>query len=307
MGKLCTAATVFVLLICHSCHTKTISKIINHTPVTMDTAISFETGTLAPLIVIPVTVNDSLHEKFILDIGSGSTLLTADFAAQKNILITNYKEGIGAGGTIKVGLSSIKSIQFGKVRYENFEVGITDDVKRIATAIGKPEVTGNLGYSFFKSHILCINYPEKKLRIASPKDYTTPEGNKNKFVLGNITKPVVVIEVYINGNGPYSFILDTGASVSNISNELAGSLGLVLSPGPEITAAAGKIKTSAAKLSEVKIGNDKQENLTVFVGPYFEMLSKVIGRKIDGVLGYDFMKNYKVTIDYPGGNLYLKK
>lgn len=273
----------------------------------MDTEINFETGTAAPLIILPVTINDSLHEKFILDIGSGTTLVTAVFAGNHNIIATHYKEGTGAGGTVKVGLGTVKSIQVGTLRYEDFEIGITDDVKRIAAAIGNPEVTGNLGYSFLKDHILCINYPEKKLRLTSPENFTNPSGNKNIFMLANTAKPVVIVNVYIDGKGPFAFILDTGASVTNISNEMAGSLGLAVSSGPEITAAAGKVKTSFAMLTEVRIGNDSQNNLPVLIGSYFEMLSKVIGKKIDGVLGYDFMKYYKITINYPADTLYLKK
>jgi predicted aspartyl protease len=272
-----------------------------------DTAISFETGSLAPLIILPVTVNDLQHEKFILDIGSSNTLLTTEFANRQNINITHYKEGVAAGGTVKVGLGTVKSIKVGDVRYENFEVGITDEVKKIATAIGKPEVSGNLGYSFLKGHILNINYPDKKIRITTAENFTAPEGNKNKFVLANITKPVVVAEVYIDGKGPFSFILDTGASITSISNELANSLGLALTPGPEITAGGGKVKTSVTTLSEIKLGNDKEQNVTVLVAGYLEMLSKATGKKIDGVLGYDFMKNYEITIDYVAGNLYLKK
>lgn len=307
MSKIYTAAIAFVILLCYSCHTKNISKTISHTPVTMDTAISFETGTLAPLIIIPVTVNDSLREKFILDIGSGSTLLTPEFAQKQNIIASSYKDAIAAGGTTKVGLGMVKSIQFGKVRYEDFEIGIADDVKKIALAIGKPEISGNLGYSFLKGHILYINYPGKKLRITSPENYPMPEGNKNSFMLANTAKPVVVVEVYIDRKGPYAFILDTGASITNISAELAGFLKLVLTPGPEITAGGGKLKTSVAELTEVKIGNDKENNLTVLVVSYLDMLSKATGKKIDGVLGYNFMKHYKITIDYPASNLYLEK
>lgn len=307
MSKIFATATAFVILFCNSCSTKKLSKTNTHTPVTMDTAISFETGTLAPLIIIPVIVNDSLHEKFILDIGSGSTLLTSEFAQKQNIIISSYKDAIAAGGTVKVGLGKVKSIKFGEVRYENFEVGITDDIKKIAMAIGKPKISGNLGYSFFKGHILYINYPEKKLRIASPENYAMPQANKNRFMLANTSKPVVVVEVYINGKGPYAFILDTGASVTNISGELADSLGLALTAGPEITAGGGKLKTSVGMLSEVKLGNDKEKNLTVLVVGYLDMLSKATGKKIDGVLGYDFMKHYKITIYYPAGNLYLEK
>ncbi len=39
--------------------------------------------------------------------------------------------------------------------------------------------------------------------------------------------------------------------------------------------------------------------MNVIVGDFLEMLSTVIGVKLDGIIGYNFLKLYKVVIDYP--------
>jgi hypothetical protein len=38
---------------------------------------------------------------------------------------------------------------------------------------------------------------------------------------------------------------------------------------------------------------------------FFPMLSQAIGAKLDGIVGYNFLHNYKVVIDYPGETLSL--
>ena len=38
---------------------------------------------------------------------------------------------------------------------------------------------------------------------------------------------------------------------------------------------------------------------------FFAMLSNAIGTKLDGIVGYNFLRNYKVTLDYPNETLSL--
>ncbi len=40
--------------------------------------------------------------------------------------------------------------------------------------------------------------------------------------------------------------------------------------------------------------------MTVVVADFFAMLSNAIGARLDGIVGYNFLRNYKVVIDYPG-------
>ncbi len=35
------------------------------------------------------------------------------------------------------------------------------------------------------------------------------------------------------------------------------------------------------------------------------MLSNAIGKKLDGIIGYNFLRNYKVVIDYPNETVSL--
>jgi hypothetical protein len=41
------------------------------------------------------------------------------------------------------------------------------------------------------------------------------------------------------------------------------------------------------------------------VGNFFEVLSNAVGAKLDGIVGYNFLRNYKVVIDYPNQLLSL--
>ena len=41
------------------------------------------------------------------------------------------------------------------------------------------------------------------------------------------------------------------------------------------------------------------------VADFFTMLNAAIGANLDGIVGYNFLCNYKVVIDYPGETLTL--
>ena len=45
--------------------------------------------------------------------------------------------------------------------------------------------------------------------------------------------------------------------------------------------------------------------MDVVVADFFAMLSSAVGAKLDGIVGYNFLRNYKVVIDYPGEVLRL--
>jgi hypothetical protein len=43
----------------------------------------------------------------------------------------------------------------------------------------------------------------------------------------------------------------------------------------------------------------------VIVADFFSMLSQAVGAKLDGIVGYNFLRDYKVVIDYPNELLRL--
>ena len=45
--------------------------------------------------------------------------------------------------------------------------------------------------------------------------------------------------------------------------------------------------------------------MAVVVADFFTMLSAAVGAKLDGIVGYNFLRNYKVVIDYLGETLTL--
>jgi predicted aspartyl protease len=111
----------------------------------------------------------------------------------------------------------------------------------------------------------------------------------------------------VNGQGPFAFALDTGSSTTVVSPELAQRLGIETAPIPDVTAGGGHtIKASAGRVGSLAIGATTVRDLPVMVADFLGMLSQVVGAKLDGIVGYNLLKDFRVTIDYPNGPLDLQ-
>jgi predicted aspartyl protease len=111
----------------------------------------------------------------------------------------------------------------------------------------------------------------------------------------------VVIPVFIRGEGPYRFLLDTGSSHSVISQTLATTLGLVAVAQAPMATSVGSVLTPVVRLSEVAVGAARVESL--FATSLPERAAGTLGDGISGVIGQDFLSQFDYTLDYRSSRL----
>lgn len=117
----------------------------------------------------------------------------------------------------------------------------------------------------------------------------------------------MVVNVKINGKGPYRLIFDTGAPDSLVSNRIAREARLTPSkefkhPTLPIFGARGQYK-----IQTLEMGDLKADDLSTMVldHPTVTAISGVVG-PIEGILGFTFFARYKMTIDYEKKRLTLE-
>jgi hypothetical protein len=71
------------------------------------------------------------------------------------------------------------------------------------------------------------------------------------------------------------------------------------------TTAGAHVNVSAGVLKSFQIGGAKIDNMAVVVANFLEMLSNAVGTELDGIVGYNFLRNHKVVFDYPNELLSL--
>jgi predicted aspartyl protease len=104
----------------------------------------------------------------------------------------------------------------------------------------------------------------------------------------------IAVPVLINGQGPFRFLLDTGANRSAITSDLASRLGLDVSTESDImvNGVNGRVAARRALVPSMKLGE-------IEVGPqHLPVLDGQVYTDLDGSLGADLLGDLCVTVDF---------
>jgi predicted aspartyl protease len=259
-----------------------------------------------PLILVPVYVDNKGPYEFILDTGASHCLLSQELSVILGVRPESEKQATGAGGSVKLVLGHVSSIAVGSVHQTNVPVAITPELEQIAVAI-RSRVDGDLGFGFLKDFSITIDYDGGTLSFATglPRGHQSPLANSIPFELAAPHKPLILVQVTVNHQGPFQFALDTGASRTMLSTELARRLAIETSDDSPVSGGGGQIKILAGKLSSLAVGGAVVRDHAIGAGGFLNILSTAIGTKLDGIIGYNFLNQFKVTIDYPRSTLEL--
>lgn len=114
------------------------------------------------------------------------------------------------------------------------------------------------------------------------------------------SQPLILLPTYLDGKGPFDFVLDTGASMSIMTEELANLVGVEGKEAKEALGAAGKkMSTALGNVGSMSIGETSVENLQIGI---MKELPKCVGH---GAIGYNFLREFVLTIDYRSNVLTL--
>lgn len=238
---------------------------------------------------IPVHINEAGPFWLLLDTGFVGCSVTPKVAERLGLKVDEQ------------GVACLRALAIGGEHWENVKFGVWDEPS-IASMLGR-EFDGFLGNGFLfyvrDTHDLVIDYPgqslaflERQARRDSP-----PAGGA---VLIDIRNYYTTVPVRVNDEGPYQFLLDTGASACIVSPLLAQRLGL---PRGEPATARGPVDAVEGYRSVVKklcVGNAALDDAEVIVMDCSRQ-SGYVGERVDGVLGTTFLAHFAVMLNYRDG------
>ena len=114
------------------------------------------------------------------------------------------------------------------------------------------------------------------------------------------------MKVYVNDAGPFDFIFDTGASMTVISPATARAAGIG-EGGRKAKAlgANGQLDARVIRLRSLRIGSVETRNIS---GAIMSMasLNRTMKLRLGGIIGYNLLRRYRLTIDYPKRRVWLE-
>ena len=266
------------------------------------------------LVVVPMYINHKGPFNFILDTGVGITIITDPHL--KDSLNLKYLRKIELGGLgDKIELTAYTTpflnLRIGSTEAKSCAAAILDDdILNLSNYAGMP-IHGLIGYDFFKSFKVRINYNSQFLKIyqnSLPK--LINKGNK--------------IELQIEGNKPYMNISISNAKHQEIPLKMLVDTGsgnpICLEtyqkntfplPDKFVTAnlgvgLSGNIRGYKGRINQLKIGKYLLDSV-IAAFPYYEDVgAKITSVNRNGSIGNTLLKKFDVLFDYQNSCMYLK-
>ena len=197
--------------------------------------------------------------------------------------------------------------------------GVTqNDYDLVTTSIRYGAAVGTGALAIPSSDYSLVQFPSGSNVVALPsrmvsksgstKYYTVDNPNKDIDMPGDMSSvysvqtradPHILVQLTIQGKG-YDFYLDSGASGVFIDSSLAAKLGLETF-GPSEQNQFGQWVKGYALLPEVSVGGITVKNLIAATLPGWDASQP--GVDIVGLVGYDFIANAVLAIDYEKGTV----
>jgi predicted aspartyl protease len=255
----------------------------------------FELADKAPVIIVDANANGKGPFKFLVDTGSSATVITEEISDALGFHSKSPTTGKPSVGCCTSTVVKLRSMQIGETEAKDVSV-VLGNLSAISRDIGT-RIDGIIGSTFMTDYKVVIDYPKQEILFGNNHQGEEAKGEVFRFA-GRV--PFIIVEAMVNDKGPFSFLIDTGATITTITEQTADALGLHRKASGQRRALSGSfagvtmdlviadsIQVDAAEARDINVG---VHNLTP--------LSHGIGTPIDGIIGYNFMKDYRVIIDY---------
>lgn len=160
---------------------------------------------------------------------------------------------------------------------------------QLSQAIIPENLAGILGMDLLSHFNFQIDPIRKELQLSPPSE--PPKRDRSQAIPLVLQDGVALVQVKINENSPFLFLIDTGAESTFISPEVAAKL--KLSPDSmkpiQVQGFCGLEPASYTSLTEVKVGDRALKNIESVVLQNTAVLDSL---KVDGILGQNFLNSF---------------
>jgi len=267
------------------------------------------------LIIVEVTLDQTLPLKFIFDTGAEHTILTKVEIAELLGMRYNRKFTI-MGADMKTELYayliSDVNLKVGKLFSPRENILVLEEDYFQFEEVAGMEIHGILGANFFRQFVVEIDYQSKLITFIKPKHF---KSKKKKFQNMDIevfrNKPYLYADMDIVGDSSkqVKLLVDTGASLPLLiytdtdsslqvpPNSIPGNVGRGL--GGYLFGYQGRVRTLA--FSEFQLG----DVVTSFQES--DSISQIVVlNDRNGIIGNKILKRFEIIIDYWDETIYLR-
>ena len=285
------------------------------------TSVPFESIDGRPILKVHIN-NHREPLRFVLDTGSGMSVVSEETAKKlslRAIARGGMARAVGGGGKFEIVYGFLDALEVGDVRVENVPVYIRHFYDE------KTPVDGYLGLAVIQKFIASVDYADNVFMLRRPSEsnvkdlYGVPISRNTVVPLGpgvvelplrTTSSGFLSGEVRLEGvEKPLNFIIDTGASVSVVSEKTAEEEELTNYLQPtrmRIYGAAGIADdVKSLLLPKVMLGTFTRERINAAVLD-LDPVNETAGFTQNGILGGNYLRHFRVSFDFQRGLIRLE-
>jgi predicted aspartyl protease/Tfp pilus assembly protein PilF len=252
-------------------------------------------------IIVRAKVNGSSAQDFVVDTGAESTVLTRPTVQRLGIMPITYtlSAGVGDVGLRGLQLARMDSLEIGSLKLRNVPCLIkSPPLRDIPTR--ETESLSPLAFGFS----MTIDYQTHKLTFGKHLP-----AEQSDLELPLWVYRLATVRGVVTGGHPASFVVDTGGEVISISHATAKAIGKTNERRiPLKVWGTSGWEKDAFLMPGVDLSFDaiQYKNFPVVV-LNLDAPSVLLGFQLGGIVGAQFLKNYRVGIDLEHSVLRLKR
>lgn len=250
-----------------------------------------------------------VHARFYLDTGGGAIILSKNLATRLGLKpegAPSHEEGVDLVAT------RTPAIRIGGMRVNLLEPATAIDLDAPETLDGN-DAQGMLPMRMLARYHIVFDYPQRQFTVAR-EGQLQPHGVPVQTFIGDSWMPVVTFSV---DGIPHNFLLDTGARYCIMSIALLDQWQTKHADWPHVRGAYGSAnmllgpmdtKSSMLRVGPMQWGPFRLVGVGAVSRPanvYEKWMSQVVGHSIQGSIGGNVLRSFRVDIDYPKRQIYL--
>jgi hypothetical protein len=262
-------------------------------------------------IKVPATVS-GIPSKILLDTGAQVNGINPHF-------INKNKLDLDKGGKTRIkGVYGTEN----KTTYHNVPINFfgmdTEVDDAVEINLGFHDNALLFGAGFFRQFVIQLDYPNQKMRLIT-HDSVNLNDTENIKMLKQRGSGMPIVEVMLSNEKSIWLVLDTGNNGGMVvKRSVAQSMGWLDEIERESGISTGvntSGMTESFRIPWLKFGPFEMENVLVSIpakgesanleSQYKTTGTHIRGKKVQGLIGYDVLKHFLITIDYKSGHAHI--
>lgn len=255
-------------------------------------------------LLVDVALDDGVLRKFIFDTGAGATVIDSTLADDLGIEDLGQQSLASIFGAVNTTVYRGRSLRIGCATLENLRL-IGMDLAAIREMLGEEKIDGIIGFDLLSQCVCEIELASDSIRLFDESRYSLLQTNETSWnELTWLQNVPLMKATFPQGEG--IFRMDVGAAsgpAGNVIFHTSTVESMKIDTSAMHVAKSGESEFAVGSIEWFELAGHRFENPVVLYS--LSKFGPLAERNIDGNLGVEFLKVFRLVLDYRNARMAL--